>query len=157
MQPAHVESVAALEARIAVVPWTLEMLAQERTCGSFQRVLLAENGQLTGYVIARPLFDEWHVMTLGVAPEFQRRGLGRRLVQGVIDEAVCTKSRGVLLEVRHSNHPARTLYHRLGFASIAIRRGYYHHPVLGAEDAVVMARWIGGESSPECAACLPKS
>ncbi len=137
-----VKPVAALEKLIATAPWSEEMLLEERKCGSWQQVLIAEDGTLGGYVVSRPQYDEWHIMTLGVTPHCRRQGLGRRLVQGVIGEAKRTDSRGVVLEVRVTNFAARTLYHAMGFELLAIRRGYYQTGPNGVEDAVVMACWI---------------
>jgi len=42
----------------------------------------------------------------------------------------------VFLEVRESNAPARALYGRAGFVSIAVRKKYYGD----GEDAVVMVK-----------------
>ena len=51
------------------------------------------------------------------------------------------KGRGdVFLEVRVSNHGAKALYQRLGFAENGVRRDYYDNPV---EDAIVMRRRYG--------------
>ena len=71
-------------------------------------------------------------------PAFQRRGLGRALLEQVIDEV---EKRGVVtlwLEVRASNVAAIALYESLGFNEATIRRNYYP-TVDGREDAIIMA------------------
>ena len=45
----------------------------------------------------------------------------------------------VYLEVRVSNTPARTLYEKLGFRAVGVRKKYYRLPV---EDAVVMKKQL---------------
>jgi len=68
----------------------------------------------------------------------QGRGLGRALLEHLIDEL---EKRGVAtlwLEVRASNAAAIALYESLGFNEATIRRNYY--PTTdGREDAIIMA------------------
>ncbi|MEO5331384.1 MAG: ribosomal protein S18-alanine N-acetyltransferase [Magnetococcus sp. YQC-5] len=143
-----VEQVAALEHSIAVSPWSAEMLREEMRLGSWQQVVLAgtlQDARLAGYIVARPQLDEWHLMTLGVAPAFRRQGVGRRLLQGVMDAACRCHARCLLLEVRISNHAACKLYLELGFKILSVRRGYYPKGPMGPEDALVMAlEWPAG-------------
>ena len=78
-----------------------------------------------------------------VAPEWQGRGHGSALLDVVADHG---RDRGLAtlwLEVRQSNHRARALYARRGFAEVGVRRGYY--PAAGGrEDAVVMRLALAG-------------
>lgn len=61
---------------------------------------------------ARP---RWNVHDLAVVPEARGRGLGRQLLQAVIDAAAVAGACAVSLEVRQDNAPARALYASLGF------------------------------------------
>jgi len=63
--------------------------------------------------------------------------LGRSLLLNQIDLARSEAARILVLEVRPSNAPARSLYERAGFERIALRRGYYPAPT-GREDAMVL-------------------
>ena len=72
-----------------------------------------------------------------VREEDRRKGIGRMLVERLIQE---TKKAGVTvwhLEVRQSNEGAIRLYESLGFAQDGLRKGYYEEP---REDAVLMSR-----------------
>ena len=56
------------------------------------------------------------MLSLGVHPSFQRRGIGRALMEHLIDHA---KARGLVrleLFVRSDNHKAQALYQSLGFS-----------------------------------------
>ena len=44
----------------------------------------------------------------------------------------------MLLDVRHTNYAAQTLYTKAGFAFLSRRRWYYRNADGSAEDAVVM-------------------
>lgn len=75
------------------------------------------------------------LLTLATAPAARRQGLGRLMLAELVEAARQAGCRAVLLEVRHSNTAARSLYLSQGFEPIGLRRRYYRAPV---EDAVVM-------------------
>jgi ribosomal-protein-alanine N-acetyltransferase len=63
------------------------------------------------------------------------RGLGGKLLDAALDEVASRGADQVFLEVRESNHTARSLYASRGFTEVSRRRGYYRSPV---EDALVL-------------------
>ncbi|WP_073259212.1 ribosomal protein S18-alanine N-acetyltransferase [Cryptosporangium aurantiacum] len=81
--------------------------------------------------------EEAWVQNIAVRRDRQGHGLGRRLLDELLDEAVRRGAQQVLLEVRADNGPAQRLYARRGFEAIGLRRGYYQP---SGADAVVM-RW----------------
>jgi len=80
--------------------------------------------------------DAW-VQNIAVRRDRQGSGLGRRLLDELLAEAVRRGARQVLLEVRADNDTAQRLYARRGFEAVGLRRGYYQP---SGADAVVM-RW----------------
>jgi ribosomal protein S18 acetylase RimI-like enzyme len=62
---------------------------------------------------------------LYVAPEARRRGIGRMLVERVLDYAEAEGIRGVDLEAYRGNTPASILYRSLGFYRLGRERFYY--------------------------------
>ena len=92
--------------------------------------LVAESDQVDGYIVFTP---EGHVLSMAVAVERRRRGIGTRLVQ----EAIARCGGGSLrLEVRVSNVGAQSFYRTLGFRSRGRVLRYYRD----GEDAIVMER-----------------
>lgn len=81
--------------------------------------------------------EEAWVQNIAVRRDRQGHGLGRRLLDELLAEAVRRRAEQVLLEVRADNAPAQRLYARRGFEAIGLRRGYYQP---SGVDAVVM-RW----------------
>jgi ribosomal-protein-alanine N-acetyltransferase len=69
-----------------------------------------------------------------VDPEHQRRGIGRALLQAILDHA---EGATVFLEVRTDNDSAIRLYRSEGFDVIGIRRRYYRP---SGADAFTMRR-----------------
>lgn len=62
---------------------------------------------------------------LYVSPEARRRGLGRLLVEKVLDYAEEQGIRGIDLEAYRGNTPASILYRSLGFYRLGRERFYY--------------------------------
>jgi len=83
------------------------------------------DGRLQGIVgLARdPRMKNAHkadVVAMYVAPESGRRGLGRQLLQAVIDHARSVGLEQLVLSVTHSNHAAAGLYRTTGFVRFGV-------------------------------------
>ncbi|KPU63775.1 ribosomal protein S18-alanine N-acetyltransferase [Thermococcus argininiproducens] len=98
--------------------------------------LVAEyNGQVIGYVMGYLKPDmEGHIMSIAVDPLYRGNGIGRALMEAVIDRLIKRGARYIGLEVRVSNQGAIKLYERLGFKKMKIIRRYYSD----GEDAYYM-------------------
>ncbi len=92
---------------------------------------------VAGYVVALDAADEGEILNLAVTPSGRRHGLGRALVQDILEALARRGVRHVYLEVRESNAPARALYSAHGFQEVGRRKQYYRRPV---EDAIVLRR-----------------
>jgi ribosomal-protein-alanine N-acetyltransferase len=92
---------------------------------------------LIGYGVLMIGVGEAHLLNLSVARPWQRRGLGRALLDHFVELAGRFGATRLLLEVRPSNVAARALYAQAGFLELSVRRGYY--PAEGGrEDAILM-------------------
>lgn len=114
-------------------PWSTQDFSD---CVSFALFLVAEaEGKVVGYAVALEAADEGEILNLAVAEDGRRRGLGRALVEAIVDALTERGVQKVYLEVRESNAPARALYARFGFKEVGRRKAYYRRPV---EDAMVL-------------------
>ena len=95
------------------------------------------------FILARAAWDEAEVLTVAAVPSARRRGLGRALLTGAMQEAAARGAASMFLEVARGNAAALCLYRAAGFAQVGLRAGYYP----GGEDALVLR----GRLSP-CAA-----
>ncbi|QPK79612.1 GNAT family N-acetyltransferase [Corynebacterium lizhenjunii] len=78
-----------------------------------------------GLAMLGPVADpEWEILTIGVDPAAQRRGVARAMMDNICHIADRTDS-PVFLEVRVGNDPALRLYEAYGFIYTGIRRNYY--------------------------------
>jgi ribosomal-protein-alanine N-acetyltransferase len=114
-------------------PWSTQDF---RDCVSFALFLVAEEqDKIAGYVVALEAADEGEILNLAVDEAGRRRGLGRALVQAIVEALSERGVRQVYLEVRESNAAARALYATFGFKDVGRRKAYYRRPV---EDAIVL-------------------
>jgi [ribosomal protein S18]-alanine N-acetyltransferase len=102
-----------------------------------------ERGAVAAYCAVWILFDELHINTLAVHPDWRRQGLASLLLTHVLDDAVRLGADKATLEVRRSNEGALKLYERFGFEVGGVRKEYYRQPV---EDALIL--WRTGLRSP---------
>jgi len=120
-------------------PWTPGLFLHELKL-SFSRLQLVraidQPQRLLGYVCWWLVGEEVHILNLAVHPEGRRAGVGRALIQRVLDDAARHRAASVTLEVRHDNAAALALYGSMGFDRAGMRRNYYGP----GEDAVIMER-----------------
>ena len=92
-----------------------------------------ENRPVAVVLVARRGWTS-RIAAMAVAPEARGKGLGKRIMRGVISEAVEGGDRSVLLEVFEHNTPAVKLYEGLGFEPLRRLVGYHHGPGGAAPD-----------------------
>ena len=101
-------------------------------------------GPIIGFAGMWLAFDEAHITTIGVDPEYRGEGLGELLFLAMIDEAIARGANWLTLEVRVSNAPAQALYRKYGFTVHGTRKRYYSD---NNEDALIM--WSRALSEPD--------
>jgi len=142
-----VEALTRLERLCFSHPWTARhfrdaLRDQERARLLVLRAPLHEGigmRGLIGYGVFRLVLDELEVHNIAVHPELRNRGIGRWLVERMLELGARRGARTALLEARQSNWAALQLYRSLGFEAVSIRRDYYEAP---REDAVLLRRVI---------------
>jgi [ribosomal protein S18]-alanine N-acetyltransferase len=84
-----------------------------------------EHETTSGFALALDLGQQCEILSLGVLPEFRRRGVGTALLDAVRGEAVHRGAESILLEVAIDNTAALALYARQGFTPVGRRQNYY--------------------------------
>ena len=94
--------------------------------------------EIGGKVIAcggiKIYLDEAEGMTIAVLPEFQGRGIGKKLLIELLKNAKLRGAKSMIFEVRVSNVPALHIYQKFGFKIIGRMKRYY----MSGEDALTM-------------------
>ncbi|HEY5993411.1 MAG TPA: ribosomal protein S18-alanine N-acetyltransferase [Gallionellaceae bacterium] len=137
MDYGDVEAVMHIEQSIYPYPWTTGNFIDSLDSG--YACMVAElDGALIGYTVLMPSLDEAHLLTIGIAAEHQRKGMGEEVLNRMMAVAHDSGINRIILEVRPSNVPALALYRKCGFHQIGLRRGYYPADNSTREDAIVM-------------------
>ena len=136
------DAVLAIEVQAYAFPWTRGNFIDSIAAGYLARVLLADDGELVGYFVAMPGFEEMHLLNVTVSARHEGRGHAKRLLAELYALSASFAATAVWLEVRESNARARALYLREGFTEAGRRRDYYPAPAGQREDAVLMTRLL---------------
>ena len=135
MRPSDLDNVMAIERASFAYPWSARFFLQELRIPCARALLALVDGKTVGYIIYWVLPSAMDIHNLAVHPSHRRQGIGRFLLQAVIDEAKGGGLSRVTLEVRKSNEVAQRLYHSLGFVTQGVRARYYSDD---GEDALAM-------------------
>ena len=139
-----VPAVAEIENQCFSLPWSEQSLRDSVTREDTMFLVCEENSAkedetlatgITGYIGMYLSFEEGDITNVAVAPQWRQKGYGEALVSKAIALAKEKQLEMILLEVRYSNAPAISLYKKMGFEEIGIRKKFYEHPV---EDALIM-------------------
>jgi len=140
MRKADLGEVVLIEQQAYTHPWDA---ATFRDCFKigYHAFIGEKAGNTVGYGILSVGAGECHLLNICVKTDLQGQGLGRHLLENLIEVATRQRAETMFLEVRASNRRAVVLYQRAGFNEIGLRKGYYPADA-GREDAIVMARML---------------
>lgn len=141
VRAARVEDTAAVhrleEELFGVDAWSAALVGAALAGAGRHAVVAEEQEAVVGYAVTATAGDVVDLERIGVDPGHRRRGVGGRLLAGVLQETGGADR--MLLEVSAANAPALRFYADAGFAEIARRRGYYRD----GSDAVVLQLDLG--------------
>ncbi len=137
MREADVDEVMEVETRAYPYPWTHGIFHDCLRVGYGCWVCVPEE-KIIGHGVMSVVAGECHILNVCLHPDWQHRGLGRRLVNSLLVIARKRQADTAFLEVRESNLNALALYRSMGFNEIGIRRGYYPADN-GRENAQILA------------------
>lgn len=132
-----VEDIAEIERHCFSTPWSAEQIMQ--TDDSTVFFLAKKAGVAVGYAGMYTVLDEGYVTNIGVMPDFRRQGLGRKLLEKLVEYSQEKSLSFLSLEVRVSNFAAINLYKDFDFKEVGKRKGFYSSP---KEDALIMTRYF---------------
>jgi len=120
-------------------PRSISIIAEDDTTRSIPAFAIADSYLEKGKRIG-------HIITIDVAPSVRRTGLGRMLMDAMINRLRADDTATIRLEVAVDNFDAQAFYLNLGFSRTGRIRGFYN----GTLDAVVMEKSLspGADSEP---------
>lgn len=130
-----IQSAVQIEKECFSLPWS-EKSFQDSLERDDTLFLVCEEGiEITGYIGMYLSFDEGNITNVAVSPLYRKKGYGEALVSSAKELAKEKQIEKIFLEVRVSNIPAISLYKKMGFENLGVRKNFYEHP---QEDASIM-------------------
>lgn len=145
MERQHLNQVLAIERASFKMPWSRSTFEIDLDSDLTISLVAVQGEIVVGYCVGWILPPYLHIGNLAVAERMRRRGIATTLLRRLLSAGEQGGARLATLEVRPSNEAALALYGRYGFRVVGRRPQYY---VPDCEDAIVMARALGGGSAP---------
>jgi tRNA threonylcarbamoyl adenosine modification protein YeaZ/ribosomal-protein-alanine acetyltransferase len=120
-------------------PWRAEEFSGLMAMPGAAAALALEGNDPLGFILSRSAADEAEIITIGVRPEAQRRGVAKALINHQISDQF-SNMRVLFIEVAASNRAAHALYASCGFSKAGTRPGYYERSNGAREDAIIMRK-----------------
>ena len=147
MEERHLDDLARLERLCFSRPWSRQALKEELTNPAACFLVGEEAGEVLGYAGMHCAAGECYVDNVAVFPEARRQGVGRKLMEALLQAAAARGGEFLSLEVRPSNLEALALYRGLGFREVGRRRRFYDDPV---DDGLLHTKDLKKEEDPCC-------
>ncbi len=132
LTPCHIPSIAELEQILFSDPWKADALTSFFSQPHAKGAVCLENGILKGYALTTLVVGEGEILRIGIHPNAQKKGLGTHLITFVLKEGSLQGAEDFFLEVREGNLAARSLYQKVGFSQMGLRKNYYSDPTENA-------------------------
>ncbi len=129
--------VAAMEKMIFPDPWSEKVYEETLRLPEAEYVIAQSGEMIAGAAGVRNIVGTGEITNVMVLPEYRRQGIGRMMMEEVLNRGRALGADEFTLEVRAGNAAAIGLYESLGFVSEGVRPRFYRNPV---EDALIM--WI---------------
>ncbi len=124
--------------------WSLEGYKREIESPNSTLSIITININNKEKIIALGCFwaivEEAHLTILAVHPDFQKQGLGKILLNHLLEEAIKKGLERATLEVSEHNQTALNLYQKFGFTVAGKRKKYYQ--ATGADALILWKKLI---------------
>lgn len=135
MEEHDLDKIYEIEKEASSMSWSKESLSNGRKAKDSYYWVAEENGEVIAYISLQKILEEGDIHNIAVRSDKRKQGIGKQLLEYIIQEAKKIGITQITLEVRKSNAAAIHLYQKLGFLEEGIRPNYYEKP---KEDAVLM-------------------
>ena len=134
MTESDIPDVAKLEKEVFADPWSEKVYRETFALQGVGYVVACDDNNIVGAAGVRNIVGTGEITNVMVQAGYRGNGIGRRILEELLE---CGRKLGATdftLEVRVGNGPAIRLYESLGFVREGIRPGFYNNP---KEDAAI--------------------
>lgn len=106
-------------------PWTDEdfmVCLRQRNCIG---MVCEYAGEIYGFMVYELHKNRLAILNFAVWPRFQRRGIGRQMIDRLIDKLSQQRRDDILVEIRERNLDAQLFFRLMGFNAISVIRNHY--------------------------------
>lgn len=137
MLQCHVPQIAELEKLCFNDPWSENSIASELDNRLSCWLVAIADDKVVGYVGSQTVLGETDMMNIAIHPDYRKHGIATELISALIEALNERGSHSLMLEVRTYNEPAKSLYLKMGFDVVGVRKNYYRNP---REDALILRK-----------------
>ena len=127
------EEIAKLEKAIFPDEWSENAISRE--IENKRIIITKENQEIIGYCIYMLGGDQGEILRIAVKEDARKKGVGKKLLKKAFKKMKNEGVTEVFLEVRSRNSAAISLYEKMGFEKIDVRKNYY-----GDDDALIFKK-----------------
>ncbi len=118
--------------------WKPSILKSELENERSKYVVAIENENIIGFAGIMILPDDIEITNIVTKKSDRKKGIGKLLLEKIIEMARETKREFISLEVNEKNIVAINLYEKFDFKKVGLRKKYYN----GIDNAIIMTRKI---------------
>ncbi len=133
MKAQDISALVEIDAESNPTCWTAESFERELSLPHSVSLVSAAGSAIVGFAVGWIVTDTLQILQLAVTPAFRRLGVGKMLVQTILDRAQQQNCAKAQLELRSRNDAALKFYQQSGFYKSGLRKNFYPD-----DDAVLM-------------------
>ena len=124
-----IESVFEIEKSIFSIPWSKKSFESTISSKDTIYIVATIDEKIVGYLGIYILCDQSDISNVCVHKYYRRMHIAEAMLSYIFDRAKSNNVKEITLEVRESNVAAISLYEKMGFKEIGIRKNYYQKPL----------------------------
>ena len=132
-------SVARIDKISIANPWSYKDYCDAVEKQEYVYLVARQNDEVIGFAGFIQALDEADITHIAVEPSCRGCHIGEALLEELLKTAYERGIHVVFLEVRFNNEAAKSLYDKMGFENLGMRKKYYKNPV---EDAIIMKKTL---------------
>ena len=133
------DSIAFVEEECFSTPWSRKSIADSISHAPWHLFVADLDGKIVGYGGVYLILDEGQISNIAVLGSYRSKGIGRAILDAIIDLCEKEECARITLELRKSNSAARALYEKCGFVEVGERPNFYSNPT---ENAILMDKGL---------------
>lgn len=115
--------------------WNYNILKEELNSPNSCYIVAFLNNEIVGFAGIKFIVNEADIMNIVTKKTFRNQGIGKLLLENLIQLSKSLNLTSITLEVNEENAPAIHLYKKFGFEILGIRKNYYKNA-----DGIIMTK-----------------